>query len=104
MHQRRLDERTRALAVAPWLEQLKSSPFTKALFDEAAAAGHRLRTKVYMAWFEDTLRLEAKGRYLQLKPTPDGIIAEFVEVDGQTRTQPIDLTSNPADLIGAWLP
>jgi hypothetical protein len=103
VHKRRQDDRARLLAVAPWADKLKSSDYTKKLFDEAASAGHRIRAKVYMAWFETTLRLEAKQRKLELRPTPDGIVAAFIEPDGETRTEPLDLGGDPAVLINKWL-
>lgn len=102
-HERRVEERARTLAAAPWAEKLKASDYTKKLFDEAALAGHRLRTKVYMAWFDSLLRLEARERRLELKPTPEGIVAEFKETDGSSKTRAIDLKSDPAELITEWL-
>jgi hypothetical protein len=102
-HLRRQNERADALAAAPWAEKLKTSDFTKKLFDEAAIAGHRIRTKVYMAWFDTTLRLEAKHRKLELRPTANGIVAAFIEADGETKTEPLDLSGDPSTLIGRWL-
>ena len=102
-HQRREDDRARALAAAPWAEKLKNSSYTRQLFDKAALVGHRIRTKVYMAWFDGLLRLEAKQRRLELKPTPAGIVAEFIEPDGQSRMKPIDLEGDPQALIDEWL-
>jgi hypothetical protein len=101
--ERRENERVRALAAAPWLEKLKSSDYTRQLFDRAVLAGHKTRTKVYMAWLDGTLRLEAKQRRLELKPTPDGIIAEFTEPGEDSRTKPIDLNGDPQVLIDEWL-
>ncbi len=100
---RRSEDHARTLAVAPWSEQLKNSDYTKQLFNKAAEAGHRIRTKVYMAWFDGTLRLEARQRRLELKPTPDGIVAEFTQPDGQSQTKPIDLGGDPHTLITEWL-
>jgi hypothetical protein len=102
-HQRKQDERARAMAVGPWADQLKSSTFVKQLCDQAALAGHKIRTKIYMAWFDDTLRLEARQRQLELRPTPDGIVAAFIEPDREMTTQPIDLSSNPELLLKQWL-
>jgi hypothetical protein len=102
-HQRRQEERTRAVAVGPWAEQLKNGPFTQKLFDQAALAGHRIRTKIYMAWFDDTLRLEARQRRLELRPTAEGIMAAFIEIDGATKTQAVDLKSDPSELLREWL-
>ncbi len=102
-HQRREGERARALAIGPWAEKLRTSDYTKQLFDKAALAGHRIRTKIYMAWFDEMLRLEARQRRLQLKPTADGIVAEFVEPDGESHAEPVDLNSDPQVLIDKWL-
>jgi hypothetical protein len=97
------DDRARALAAAPWAEILKSSEYTRKLFDEAAFAGHRMRAKVYMVWFDTTLRLEAKGRRLELRPTANGIVAEFIQPDGQTRMEDVDLSRDPKELLSRWL-
>ncbi len=102
-HERRQEERTRAVAVGPWAERLKNGPYTQKLLDQAAVAGHRLRTKIYMAWFDDTLRLEAKQRRLELRPTAEGIVAAFIETDGATITHAVDLESDPGELLRRWL-
>ena len=97
------EERARTLAAAPWAEQLKNSGFTKDLLDKAAATGHRLRTKIYIAWLDTTLRLEAKDRKLDLVPMPDGIRANFIEPNGEVAHRAVDLNSDPQDLVGEWL-
>jgi hypothetical protein len=102
-HLRRQEERTRAVAIGPWADLLKNGPYTQKLFEDAALAGHRIRTKIYMAWFEDTLRLEAKQRRLELRPTAEGIVAAFIETDGATRTRAVDLEGEPSKLLGEWL-
>jgi hypothetical protein len=101
--QRKQDERARALAIAPWAEKLKDSAYTRNLFEQAAIAGHRLRTKIYMSWLENTLRLEAKERKLELRPTPTGIVAAFIEANHEEKTQPVDLDGDPAQLLLSWL-
>ncbi len=102
-HQRRESDRARVLAEAPWAAQLKNSSYTSKLFEEAAATGHRLRTKIYMAWFETTLRLEAKGRVLELSPTAEGIVATFNRPDGEAVGQIVDLGGDPQQLLRDWL-
>jgi hypothetical protein len=102
-HLRRQEDRTRALAAGPWAEELKNGPYTQKLFEQAAQAGHRIRTKIYMAWLDDTLRLEAKQRRLELRPTGEGIVAAFIELDGATTTQAVDLKSDPSELRRQWL-
>lgn len=96
-------DRARNLAIGPWAEQLKSSPYTNDLFNKAVAAGHRRRTKVYLARIDNTVRLEAKERRLELRPTPDGIVAEYVAPDGELRTEPVDLSNDPQVLVEKWL-
>ena len=63
---KRESERAKTLAAAPWAERLKQSPYTQQLMNEAAAAGHKIRTKIYMAWLGTTFRLEARDRRLEL--------------------------------------
>jgi hypothetical protein len=102
-HERRQSERASALAAAPWAEKLKSSPFTSDLMNKAAEAGHRIRAKVYMAWLGNTLRLEVRGRKLELRPTADGIQAVFLEGADEVRSHPLDLSSDPGNLLDEWL-
>lgn len=97
-------ERAQALTVAPWAEQLKASPFTQALMEEATRAGHKTRSKVRILWLGSTLRLESRERKLELRPTPDGILAVFVQAGSEARSEPITLSSSsPEDLILRWL-
>lgn len=100
--ERRAEDRQRSLAVGPAAEQLKNSPWTKQLFDSSAIVGHRLRAKVYIAWIDSTLRLEARGRALELVPTADGVQARY-EKAGEPVTQPVDFDSSPEDLLNQWL-
>ncbi len=101
--ERRERERAHAAAIAPWGEKLKASDFPKQLCDKAVAAGHKLRAKVYMAWFDSTLRLEARGKRLEIAPTAQGILANFETLDGQHKTKPVDLDSDPQTLVEEWL-
>jgi hypothetical protein len=100
---RRSEELARTMAIAPWAAQLKDSRFTNVLLEKAAQTGHRLRTKVYVAWLDTTLRLEAKGRALDLEPTADGIRANFVEVNGEVSHKSVDLNGDPGELLRDWL-
>ena len=95
--------RRQALAAAPHAERLKASPYTAELLKQATRAGHQARTKVHLAWLGTTLRLEARERRLELRPTPDGIVAVFLEGGREVRTQPVDLDSNPEVLVREWL-
>lgn len=102
-HERRQAERADALAIAPWAEKLKTSAFTKDLMNKAAEAGHRIRTKVYMTWLGTTLRFEARGKKLELRPGADGVRAVFLEGLDEIKSRPVDLSSNPAELVREWL-
>jgi hypothetical protein len=99
----RASERAQAEAVAPYAEQLKQSPFTAELLKQAARVGFSLRTKVHIAWLGTTLRLEARERRLELRPTPQGIVAGYIENGQETRTEACDLNGNPEDLVRKWL-
>jgi hypothetical protein len=101
--QRRKDHQARSLAAAPWATQLKNSEYTKSLMDKAAIAGHRLRTKIYMAWLDSTLRLEARGRVLHLKPIAEGIVAEYTDGEDKPQVDRVDLASDPDELLQKWL-
>ena len=100
---RRSEERARTMAIAPWAVQLKDSEFTKVLLEKAAQTGHRLRTKIYIAWLDTTLRLEAKGRKLDLEPTAEGIRANFLEPNGEASHKNVDLNADPGELLRDWL-
>jgi len=102
-HDRRQFERARALATAPWAEKLKTSPFTAQLMKQATAAGFQLRAKVYISWIGSNLRLEARGRRLELQPTSEGILAAFSGEGVEPVTQPANLDGDPAALVQQFL-
>ena len=101
--ERREADRASAIASAPWAEQLKTSDWTKALLDQAAAASHRLRAKLYMTWIGSALRLDVRERRLELRPTPNGIVAVLLANGTELSSESVDLKSAPADLIERWL-
>lgn len=100
---RRTESLRLAGQIAPWADALKTSAYVQNLFEKAAVAGHRLRSKIYIAWLESNLRLEAKGRWCEIRPTPTGIEYEFVSTEGSKVTHPLDLSSDPDTLLGDWL-
>lgn len=102
-HERREAERADALAAAPWAEKLKASSFTSDLMNKATEAGRHIRTKVYIAWLGTTLRLEARGRKLELRPTASGVQAFFLEGLDEIRSRTIDLGGDPGELVHEWL-
>ena len=96
-------ERASAQAAAPYAEALKKGPFTSELLSQTARIGHSLRTKVHIAWLGSTLRLEARDRRLELRPTPKGVVAVYLENNRETRSEPVDLKGNPEALVRGWL-
>lgn len=102
-HSRREAQRAQTAAAAPWADKLKESPYTQTLMGEATRAGYKLKAKVYLAWIDTTLRLDLRTQRLELRPTPEGIVAVFLENNEELRRQPVDLDGNPAELVQQWL-
>jgi hypothetical protein len=96
-------ERAQAQAAAPFADQLKHSPFTQELLKQAARVGFSLRTKVHVAWLGSTLRLEARDKRLELRPTANGIVAAYIENGQEQRTGTCDLSGSPETLVREWL-
>ncbi len=101
---RREAERAAALAAAPVAAALKSGPFTEKLLTACRLIGHQQRTMVRFTWLESTLRLEAKERRLDLKPTAQGVEATFFVDNEQTSTRLLTLDEeDPEALARQWL-
>lgn len=96
-------DRKRARAAQPYAEQLRSSAFTKALMDQAVTQAHALRTKVYINWAGNALRLDARDQRLELQPTPDGIEAVFTSNQQVSGREPVSLDGDAADLARRFL-
>jgi hypothetical protein len=99
----RATQRASAQAVAPYAEELKKGAYTAELLRQAARMGHAMRVKVHIAWLGATLRLEARDRRLELRPTPQGVLAVWIENNRDARTQPVDLKGQPDELLREWL-
>ncbi len=102
-HRARESERTRVHAVAPFAEELKKGPYTVELMKQATRVGFSLRLKVNIVWLGTTLRLEAREKRLELRPTPEGIVAAYLDNGQESRVEPLDLKGNPEDLVRQWL-
>jgi hypothetical protein len=100
---RRETERAHALASAGFADQLRQGRFTAELLKQVTRLGHAHRIKVRLAWLGTTLRLEARGCKLELRPTPDGVVATSTQDGREIRTEPVDLSGNPETLAEAWL-
>ncbi len=96
-------ERAASRAAAPFAEELKKGPYTQELLRQATRVGFGMRVKVHMAWLGSTLRLEARDRRLELRPTPKGILAVYLEGNQEQRTEPLDLRGSPEALVRDWL-
>ena len=103
-HERREAERNAALARAPYVEALKSSPFTSALLTECRTIGHGQRVLVQFVWIGESLRLNAKNKRMELMPSPEGIVA-VMSVDGmETERITVDPQKDDAgSLARHWL-
>ena len=101
--ERRDRERELALAAAPWAERLKREPFASALMQQATLGGRQRRIKVNLMWIGTTLRLEARGHRLELRPGAKGVAAVFLRASEQIRQEPIDLAGDPQKLVGEWM-
>lgn len=100
---RRESERDRRLAIAPWAERLKREPYAEALMSQATLAGRQRRMKVNLSWIDTTLRLEARDHRLELRPTPEGIVAVFLRDNEEVKRTPVDLASDPRGLTDEWM-
>jgi hypothetical protein len=95
--------RSLALAITPHADALRNGPFKDGLLTACRDIGHRRRLLVRPVWVDSTLRLEAGPRKLELRPTPDGVLAVSF-LDGKEQDSfPVDLTSDPAKLAENWL-
>jgi hypothetical protein len=101
--QRRRDQRASVLAAAPYAEKLKNGKFTAALLTHSTRIGHGLRTKVNIIWLGSTLRLQAREHRLELRPTPDGVMAHYFVAEKETKKEKVDLAGNAEKLAKEWL-
>jgi hypothetical protein len=99
----RESERARAQAAAPFAEELKKGPYGQEVLRQAALLGHTLRTKVHVAWIGASLRLEARERRLEFRPTASGVVAVHLDGARETASAPVNLKSSPEPLIRDWL-
>ena len=99
----RESQQAQARAAAPFAEELKHGPFTAELLKQATRIGHSQRVKVHIAWLGTTLRLEARERRLELRPTEAGVVAVYLEGNQEARTEPLDLKGNAEEFARIWL-
>lgn len=102
-NRRRDRDRELALAVAPWAERLKRDPFAQTLMQQATLAGRPRRIKVNLMWIDTTLRLEARGHRLELRPGRDGVVAVFLQDSKEVGREAVDLAEDPKPLVTKWM-
>jgi hypothetical protein len=95
--------RSLALAIAPYSEALRNGPSKDGLLTACRELGHRRRILVRPVWVESTLRLEAGTKRLELRPTPNGVLAVTFINGKEHESTPIDLSSDPVKLAEKWL-
>ena len=93
----------RAQLEAPWADRLKKDPWTATLMQRATRAGFERRTKVHLIWVGTTLRMEARGQRLELRPGADGVAAVYLQGSEPVKQEKVDLTGDPAKLIAGWM-
>ena len=102
--ERREAERNEALRRAPHAEALKKSAFTTDLLTQCRTIGHGKRVLVKFTWIGENLRLDAQSKRMELMPTPEGIVAVFLENGLETsRTSVNPEKDDAAALAALWL-
>ncbi|HEV3039922.1 MAG TPA: hypothetical protein VHA33_19300 [Candidatus Angelobacter sp.] len=99
---RRDSERASALAAAPWAEKLKNGPYTQDVLKTAAQIGFQIRTKIHVTWLDTTLKLEAKERRIEFRPTPEGVVAVFLLKGKEEKRVVVDLSGNGGEFVQQW--
>jgi hypothetical protein len=99
----RESEKAKALAAAPYADELKTGRFTHDFLAHTTSIGFSQRMKVQPTWLGSTLRLQAKDRRLELRPTPQGVMAFFFEDDVEKGSELIDLRGDAEELAKRWL-
>ena len=99
----RVAARSVALQIAPYAEALRNGPFKDGLLTACRDIGHRRRILVRPVWVGVTLRLEAGAKKLELRPTPSGVLAVFIDGGQEQEGIPIDLSSDPVKVAEKWL-
>jgi hypothetical protein len=99
----RASEKARALAAAPHADALKNGTFTHEFLAHATRIGFTQRTKVQPTWLGSVLRLQAKERRLEFRPTPEGVMAVYFEDNEEKASEIVDLQGSAEELAKRWL-
>lgn len=99
----RASEKARSLAAAPYAEALRSGSFANDLLAHATRIGFSKRIKVQPTWLGNTLRLQARELRLELRPTPEGVMAIYFEDDEEKGSEIVSLEGSAEELATRWL-
>jgi hypothetical protein len=102
-NKRREADRAYARAAGEYAEQLKKGSFANEFLAHAVRIGHASRTKVNMVWIGGVLRVEARDRRLEFRPTPEGVRAVFFRDGEEMGSELTDLNGNPEAFARRWL-
>ncbi|MEO8658888.1 MAG: hypothetical protein ABI693_10470 [Bryobacteraceae bacterium] len=95
--------RAAALRRAPFAEALRTGAFTEKLLTSSRAIGFGKRVLVQFTWLEETLRLDAREKRVELTPTDEGVRAVY-SVDGvETESKMVDLAGDGEAFARDWL-
>jgi hypothetical protein len=94
--------RSLALQISPHADALRNGPFKDGLLAACRNIGHSKRILVRPVWVDSTLRLEAGAKKLELRPTPSGVLAVFIDGGREQESTLIDLSSDPVKLAEKW--
>ena len=94
--------RSPALQISPHADALRNGPFKDGLLAACRNIGHSKRILVRPVWVDSTLRLEAGAKKLELRPTPSGVLAVFIDGGREQESTLIDLSSDPVKLAEKW--
>jgi hypothetical protein len=101
--QRREAERAHSRAIAAHADALKKSPFVNEFLSHAVRLGYATRTKVNPIWLGSTLRVEAREKRLEFRPTPDGIRAVYYLKGEEAGSEAVNLGGDAEALAKRWL-
>ena len=96
-------ERSAALQRVPHAEALRKSAFTSELLTQCRTIGYGQRVLVQFTWLGETLRLDAKARRMELRPTAEGIVADYFVDGAAVGSAAVDLASSAEALARDWL-
>src|SRR5580704_14609082 len=87
--------RSAALQIAPYADALRNGQFLNGLLTACRDIGHPRRILVRAVWVDSMFRLETGAKKLELRPTPNGVVAVSLLGGREQESTPVDLSSDP---------